>query len=147
MKEKAIVYCEKQFSKMDGKTANGLVMHSEKYDIPGVIDSTKAGMDAGKCLDGIENGIPIFRDIDDAIMGGQEWGSEFTLRFLWSLASLHSHSAIATFGAYNRRVYGSRPCRSSAQMLGFASHFAYPPTVKSIWMRPHKLMNAADTLI
>lgn len=67
MKEKAIVYCEKQFGKMDGKTANGLVRQSEKYEIMGIIDSTKAGMDAGECLDGIKNGMPIFYDLDDAI--------------------------------------------------------------------------------
>ena len=27
----AIVYCEGQFGEQDGKTANGLVRHSEKY--------------------------------------------------------------------------------------------------------------------
>lgn len=67
MKTKAIVYCEKEFGKMDGKTANGLVRHSEKYEIVGVIDSTKAGMDAGEYLDGVKNGILIFHDLDEAI--------------------------------------------------------------------------------
>jgi uncharacterized NAD-dependent epimerase/dehydratase family protein len=67
MKEKAIVYCEKQFGKQDGKTANGLVRHSEKYEIVGIIDSSNVGMDAGEYLDGIKNGIPIFHDLDDAI--------------------------------------------------------------------------------
>jgi len=67
MKEKAIVYCENQFGKIDGKVANGLVRHSEKYEIVGIIDSTKAGMDAAEYLDGIKNGIPIFHDLDDAI--------------------------------------------------------------------------------
>ncbi len=67
MKAKAIVYCEKEFGKMDGKTANGLVRYSEKYEIAGVIDSTKAGMDAGEYLDGVKNGILIFHDFDDAI--------------------------------------------------------------------------------
>jgi len=52
---------------MDGKTANGLVRHSEKYEIAGVIDSTKAGMDAGEYLEGVKTGIRIFRDLDDAI--------------------------------------------------------------------------------
>lgn len=67
MKAKAIVYCENEFGKMDGKIANGLVRHSEKYDIVGVIDSSKVGMDTGEYLDGIKNGIPIFHDLDDAI--------------------------------------------------------------------------------
>ena len=38
----AIVYCEGQFGQQDGKTANGLVRHSERYEILSVIDSTRA---------------------------------------------------------------------------------------------------------
>ncbi len=64
---KAIVYSENQFGKLDGKVANGLIRHSEKYNIVGIIDSSKAGLDAGAHLDGINNDIPIFKDIDDAI--------------------------------------------------------------------------------
>lgn len=67
MRAKAIVYCENQFGKMDGKIANGLVRYSNKYEIVGIIDSSKSGMDAGEYLDGIKNGIPIFHDLDDAI--------------------------------------------------------------------------------
>ncbi|MBK5289688.1 MAG: DUF1611 domain-containing protein, partial [Acidimicrobiia bacterium] len=37
----AIVYCEANFGAMDGKTANGLVRHSEKYEICSIIDSTQ----------------------------------------------------------------------------------------------------------
>ena len=47
----AIVYCEANFGAIDGKTANGLVRHSEKYEILSVIDSEKAGLDAGVVLD------------------------------------------------------------------------------------------------
>lgn len=64
---KALIYCEGEFGKIDGKVANGLARHSEKYQIIGIIDSTKAGLDAGEYLDGIENGIPIFRSSKDAI--------------------------------------------------------------------------------
>ena len=35
----AVVYCEGNFGASDGKTANGLVRHSEKYEILSVIDS------------------------------------------------------------------------------------------------------------
>lgn len=63
----AIVYCEANFGKIDGKTANGLVRHCEKYNIVGIIDSTKAGFDSGSVLDGEPNGIPIFRDLCDAL--------------------------------------------------------------------------------
>jgi len=67
MKEKALVFSENEFGKIDGKVANGLVRYSGRWEIVGVIDSTKAGLDAGEYLDGIKNGIPIFRSIDDAI--------------------------------------------------------------------------------
>ncbi len=67
MKTKAIVYSENEFGKLDGKVANGLARQSEKYDILGIIDSSKAGLDAGEYLDGIKNGIPIFKSIKDSI--------------------------------------------------------------------------------
>lgn len=63
----AIVYCEANFGAMDGKTANGLVRHSEKYDILSVIDSTQAGLDAGEVLGDAPNGITISADLDAAI--------------------------------------------------------------------------------
>lgn len=63
----AIVYCEGNFSAIDGKTANGLVRHSEKYKILSVIDSEKAGLDSGVVLDGKTNDIPICRDLADAL--------------------------------------------------------------------------------
>lgn len=63
----AVVYCEANFGRIDGKTANGLVRHSEKYDILSVIDSEQAGLDAGAVLDGVVNGIPIRRDLADAL--------------------------------------------------------------------------------
>ncbi len=67
MEEKALIYSENEFGKIDGKVANGLVRHSERYEIIGIIDSTKTGLDAGEYLDGIKNGILIFRSIDDAL--------------------------------------------------------------------------------
>jgi uncharacterized NAD-dependent epimerase/dehydratase family protein len=67
MKERALVYSENEFGKIDGKVANGLARHSEKYQIDGIIDSTKAGLDAGEYLDGIKSGIQIYSNIDDAI--------------------------------------------------------------------------------
>jgi uncharacterized NAD-dependent epimerase/dehydratase family protein len=63
----AIVYCEANFGAVDGKTANGLVRHSEKYEILSVIDSEKAGLDAGVVLDEKPNGIPICRDLASAM--------------------------------------------------------------------------------
>jgi len=63
----AIVYCEGNFAAPDGKTANGLVRHSEKYKILSVIDSEKAGLDAGTVLDDKPNAISICRDLEDAL--------------------------------------------------------------------------------
>lgn len=67
LRASAIVYCEANFAEIDGKTANGLVRNSEKFDIVAVIDSTKAGLDSGTVLDGEPNGIPIFRDLISAL--------------------------------------------------------------------------------
>ncbi|MGA9278068.1 DUF1611 domain-containing protein [Ilumatobacter sp.] len=64
---RAIVYCDANFGMIDGKTANGLVRHSERYEIISVIDHTKVGRDAGEVLDGVPNGIPCCRDLDDAL--------------------------------------------------------------------------------
>src|SRR5437868_10563374 len=63
----AVVYCEALFGEQDGKTANGLVRHSEKYQILSVIDSLRAGADSGEFLDGIPNGIPVLASLTQAI--------------------------------------------------------------------------------
>ena len=63
----AVVYCEGQFGQPDGKTANGLVRHSEKYEILGIVDSVRAGLDAGTVLEGTPNGIPVLENLAQAI--------------------------------------------------------------------------------
>ena len=63
----AVVYCEANFGDIDGKTANGLVRYSEKYTVLSVIDSEKAGLDAGMVLDNVPNTIPICRDLTHAL--------------------------------------------------------------------------------
>lgn len=63
----AVVYCEGQFGEQDGKTANGLVRSSEKYEILAVVDSRRAGADAGDFLDGTPNGIPVLASLADCI--------------------------------------------------------------------------------
>lgn len=82
----ALVYSENELGKIDGKVANGLVRHSEKYDIIGVIDSTKAGLDAGEYLDGIRNGIPVFKSLDHAI----DSLAEIPEYFIYGIAPLES---------------------------------------------------------
>ncbi len=66
----AVVYCEANFGEIDGKTANGLVRHSEKYDIVAVIDSHKAGLDSGVVLDDKPNAIPVCFDLEEALTLG-----------------------------------------------------------------------------
>lgn len=62
----AVVYCEGNLGKIDGKTANGLVRSSERYRIAAVIDSTKAGADAGVVVGGAAVGIPVIASLADA---------------------------------------------------------------------------------
>ena len=63
----AIVYCEGAFGTPNGKTANGLIRHTARYKVVGVIDSTLAGQDAGTALDGQACGIPIFGSLEAAL--------------------------------------------------------------------------------
>jgi len=64
----AIVYCEGNFGQIDGKTANGLVRHSQAYRVLSVVDSRIAGRDSGQVLDNLSNGIPILEDLEAAVM-------------------------------------------------------------------------------
>lgn len=67
VKETALVYCDNQFGQADGKTAAGLVRHSEIYTIVGIIDSALAGKDAGEELGDKKNNIPIFANLYEAL--------------------------------------------------------------------------------
>ncbi|HLE54530.1 MAG TPA: DUF1611 domain-containing protein [Thermoplasmata archaeon] len=69
--ERAVILCDGFFGQNTGKTANGLVRYSKRYDIVGVIDHTKAGKDAGEVLDGKPNGIPIFKGLPEAVAKGR----------------------------------------------------------------------------
>jgi len=64
----AVVYCQGEFGRLDGKTANGLIQHSNAYNIVSVIDSSQAGQDSGMILNGRVNGIPILDNLDDVIL-------------------------------------------------------------------------------
>lgn len=46
----AIVLAEEAFGEVDGKTANGVVMHSELFEVSAVIDSSQAGSTADEVL-------------------------------------------------------------------------------------------------
>lgn len=63
----AVIYCENNFTKIDGKTANGLVRNSQAYRILSVIDSSYDGQDSGMILDGVANDIPIADGLQAAV--------------------------------------------------------------------------------
>lgn len=65
-KEKAVVYCEREYLTANGKTAHGLVRHTDRYDVVCVVDSTAPSMDAGEILDGKNRGIPLFSSLEEA---------------------------------------------------------------------------------
>ena len=65
--ESAIILCEGGFGRTAGKTAAGLVRHSLRFRILGIVDSQTAGKDAGEVLDGRRNGIPIFANVEEAL--------------------------------------------------------------------------------
>jgi len=72
----AIVYCEGAFNTSNGKTAHGLVRFTTRYEVIAVVDSNYAGQDAGEVLDGRKKGIPVVKNIDDALVSALSKGKE-----------------------------------------------------------------------
>lgn len=66
-KEKALVYCDREYLNANGKTAHGLVRYTTRYEIAGVVDSTSPLGDAGEILDGKKRNIPLFQNLKEAI--------------------------------------------------------------------------------
>jgi len=64
---KALVYCDGAFNTPNGKTAHGLVRFTERYEVVGVLDSKYDGQDAGQVLDGKNYGIPIYKNLEQAL--------------------------------------------------------------------------------
>ena len=65
--DNAVVLAEGVFGTTYGKTANGLVRFTRRFNIVAVIDSTKAGQDAGMVLTGVGKGIPVISSVDEAM--------------------------------------------------------------------------------
>lgn len=68
--DNAVVLAEGVFGTTYGKTANGLVRFTKRFRILAVIDSTRAGQDAGMVLTGISRGIPIISTVEEGIVLG-----------------------------------------------------------------------------
>lgn len=66
-KTPALIFAEGEFGRIDGKTAHGLVRFSEKYEIKGIIDSTKEENYVNEILEDVEKKIPIFDDLGQAL--------------------------------------------------------------------------------
>ena len=64
----AIVLAEGEFGRPGGKTANGVVMHSELFDSRAVVDSTRTGRGAGEVLDRpTTEDVPIVESVEAAL--------------------------------------------------------------------------------
>ena len=64
---RAIVLAEGYLGEDSGKTANGLVLHAVTHEIVAVIDSKKAGQDAGQVVAGKPRGIPVVATFEEAL--------------------------------------------------------------------------------
>lgn len=65
--DNAVILAEGVFGTTYGKTANGLVRFTSRFNIVAVIDSTKKGQDAGMVLSGVNKSIPIISTIEEGI--------------------------------------------------------------------------------
>lgn len=63
--DNAVVLAEGVFGTTYGKTANGLVRYTRRFNVTSVIDSTKAGQDAGSVLTGKAKNIPIVETVQE----------------------------------------------------------------------------------
>ncbi|MGA1824572.1 MAG: DUF1611 domain-containing protein [bacterium] len=77
-KASAIIYCEGAFGTPNGKTAHGLVRHTNRYHVLSVVDSRFIGHDAGMVVEGHKKNIPIWGDIETAFHQAQKAGFQPT---------------------------------------------------------------------
>jgi uncharacterized NAD-dependent epimerase/dehydratase family protein len=63
---RALVYADRLYGCADGKTAHGLVRHSTRFTIVGVVDTTLPPGDAATFLDNTKKGIPLLNDLNTA---------------------------------------------------------------------------------
>lgn len=101
----AVVYCEANFGGIDGKTANGLVRHSERYEIVSVIDSEKAGLDAGVVLGEKANAIPVCRDLAAAVAHAGATPDFFIFGMAPSSGMLSPHERTVVLDAIGRGMH------------------------------------------
>lgn len=64
---KAVIITGGLLTTNSAKTAHGLMRHSKRFDIIGVIDEKHAGKDAGEALEGRPNQVPVAGSIEDFV--------------------------------------------------------------------------------
>ncbi|MCL5437860.1 MAG: DUF1611 domain-containing protein [Candidatus Thermoplasmatota archaeon] len=68
----AVIIAEGVLGTTYGKTANGLLRYSKRFNIVGVVDSRQEGKDAGEVVNGKPSGIPVVSDPVDLFNAGAE---------------------------------------------------------------------------
>ena len=61
----AIIVSNGLLGNIFGKTANGLVRGTERFNILGIIDHLHGGKDAGVVVDGVKREIPVYASLED----------------------------------------------------------------------------------
>ncbi len=65
--EKAIVLTHGYLDTVNAKTCHGLLRHTSRFDVVGVVDNKFAGQDAGTVMDGHELNIPVYSSVSEAL--------------------------------------------------------------------------------
>jgi uncharacterized NAD-dependent epimerase/dehydratase family protein len=63
----AIFLAHGYVGEMLGKTINGVLMHSELFDVVALVDRNRVGQDTGKICPGVTKKVPIYATVEDAI--------------------------------------------------------------------------------
>lgn len=64
---KAVFLAHGYVAKVIGKTINGVLMHSNVFDIVALIDKEKVGIDTSKSLPGVRKKVPVLPSFSDAL--------------------------------------------------------------------------------
>ncbi len=71
----AVIYCQGALGTTYGKTAHGLVRHTQRFEVLSVVDSDQAGRDAGEVLGGEKRGIPVYAGVREAVAAAAAGGA------------------------------------------------------------------------
>lgn len=66
-KVNAILYAQDLIGTVRGKSANGLMIHSQLFNIVGIVDQNALGEDTAKICQGVNISVPVFASIENAL--------------------------------------------------------------------------------